>query len=210
MVSQSPLRRSHGSSESTNAWTTRPAGAEWPARRSTRSSSRPERAARQVAARPNAPGISKTGSPALWASYSRSTMARKNPAMSRIVSLDGQLSQMRSSRVGMRAEGRVSKYIIPGSVMTPESTSVSTSASSSAAVRVPLDRPAVGQRLQISARTLAYPVSWPSEENGELADRADSVGRSDATRSEIATASSRSSTPTCTWVPQISCSRARS
>jgi hypothetical protein len=54
---------------------------------------------------------------------------------------------------------------------------------------------------------LAYPLSAPFQ-YGELAESASSVGSQGATQATTAIARSRSATSTCTWAPQMSCSRA--
>ncbi len=76
---------------------------------STRSPSSPERAARHSAARPSVGENTAAGVPARIASTSRATMARNSPAMSTMVSTDGQLSHSRNSRVGTWLDGRTSK-----------------------------------------------------------------------------------------------------
>ena len=108
-MSQSPASSSCGRSERTSSVTTSAAG-RWAAPvTSTRSPSNPERAARHSAARPSVGEITIGASPARSAAASRSTNARNNPAISTIVSTDGQLSHTRSSRVDADVDGRTSK-----------------------------------------------------------------------------------------------------
>jgi hypothetical protein len=118
-MSQSPASSSCGRSDQTSSVTTSAAGLLAGPVTSTRSPSRPERAARQIAARPSVGLMTVGGEPARSAAASRSTNARNSPAISTMVSTDGQLSHTRSSSVGADVDGRTSKYTMPSSVMTP-------------------------------------------------------------------------------------------
>lgn len=71
------------------------------------------------------------------------------------LSTSGQASQIRSSTVGRWAEGRTSKYTMPGSLITPDLIRSAMSWSYSAAVWNDPATPAVGQRCQTSVRMLA-------------------------------------------------------
>jgi hypothetical protein len=87
-----------------------------------------------------------------WAS--RSTSARNSPAISTMVSTDGQLSQTRNSSVGAALDGRTSKYTMPESVITPLATRSATNLSYSLAECTGAARPVVGQRCHTRVRTL--------------------------------------------------------
>ncbi len=65
--------------------------------------------------------------------------------------------------------------------------------------------PLTGQRLKITVRQLAKPVSWPSH-SGEFAAMAVRVGSQGRIRFRTCTPASRSGTATWTWVPLTSCS----
>ena len=76
---------------------------------STRSPSRPERAARQLAARSSSGRYCGIGRPSTCARTPWRTSARESPAISTTPSTLGLASQMRTSTVAWCADGRMSK-----------------------------------------------------------------------------------------------------
>jgi hypothetical protein len=119
---------------------------------STSSPSRPSAARQRRAVKRGE--TSTAGTPARCPSTSRSTNARNSPAISTMVSTEGQLSHTRSSSVGAATAGRTSKYTIPASVIAPLATSSATSLSYSAAEDTGAASPVVGQRCHTKVRTL--------------------------------------------------------
>jgi hypothetical protein len=94
------------------------------------------------------------GVPERNTSLSRSTSALNSPAISTMLSTDGQLSQTRNSSVGAELAGRISKYTMPTSVITPLATRSATSRSYSAADLTGAAGPVVGHRCHTRVRTL--------------------------------------------------------
>ena len=146
------MRPNCGSSFPTRSRTTSCAGRDVKVDRSESSPSSPKRAARQRAAWISVLARSGSGTPAAMSSTARSTSARNSAAMSSTLSSSGHESQMRSFRWRKSSDGRMSKYAISRSGMTPDDTIRSRTSRYSSAVWAGGRGPVAGQRLQIRAR----------------------------------------------------------
>ena len=117
------------------------------------------------------------------------------------------MSHMRTSTVPKLWCGRTSHQISRIVLMKPVSTMWLTSHTYSLQFRISGGRPAVGSSSITFERYDCRPVGWPSQ-NGLLLDSASSVGRCRRMRSQIMTALSPESTPTCTCRPNVTSRRA--
>ena len=117
------------------------------------------------------------------------------------------MSQMRTSTVPNLWCGRTSHQISRIVLMKPVSIMWFTSQTYSLQLRISVGSPAVGRPSMIFERCEWRPVLRPSQ-NGLLTESASSVGRCRMMRSQIITALSPESTPTCTCRPKVTSRRA--